>query len=600
MKHMILVSLYVASGIGPTLAVADDTAIRKLIADHGLQPLQQTQSVDSARFELGRSLFFDRELSGNRDVSCATCHHPSTSSGDSRALPSGVLGQGLGPLRTQDANREVIPRNAPEIFHRGNEQWTTLFWDSRVAEQGSELLSPAGHQLPAGFENVLQVQAMFPVTSRAEMRGNVGDVDIHGQPNEIAAIANDDFIGIWNALRDRLMAIPAYKEALEDAFPEIPDDELGYQHAAQAIADFEAGAFSPNDSAWDRYLAGDNDALSAAAKRGAEHFYSGSCVSCHSGDLLTDQQHHNLAVPQLGPGKDETDMDIGRALVTGEVEDEFRFRTPPLRNVTLTGPWMHNGAYSNLEDVIRHKYDPVRSLEEYDIGQLPDHLQATARLDQDTIDWLTTSIDPMLPIGEELTDAVVDDLMAFLAALTTPSADLMLDIVPDEVLSGLAVEVQPPSGIDVMYDPSTGALSISGSDSRSLDALFLRISDDEHGPAGFAFNVDAAPWLVDPDVTLSNLPDAQSFLEYRTQPEFLFAVGDEINSLLPAGLDGDEISDHFAAVFRRQGSPVLWSANVLSVPEPYAARALMLVGVSLLTLWRRRNSRPRPTPEIVS
>ena len=74
----------------------------------------------------------------------------------------------------------------------------------------------------------------------------------------------------------------------------------------------------------------------------------------------------------------------------------------------------------------------------------------------------------------------------------------------------------------------------------------------------------------------------------------------KINSLLPAGLDGDEISDHFAAVFRRQGSPVLWSANVMSVPEPYTARPLMLAVVSLITLCRRRNSRPRPTPEIVS
>lgn len=123
---------------------ADETALRQLISDHGLEPISKPQNIDPATFELGRSLFFDRELSGNRNVSCATCHHPSTSSGDSRALPSGVQGHGLGPLRTQDPDREVVPRNAPEVFHRGNEEWNTLFWDSRVAEDGPNLVSPAG------------------------------------------------------------------------------------------------------------------------------------------------------------------------------------------------------------------------------------------------------------------------------------------------------------------------------------------------------------------------------------------------------------------------------------------------------------------------
>ena len=302
---------------------------------------------------------------------------------------------------------------------------------------------------------------------------------------------------------------------------------------------------------------------------------------------MTDQEHHNLAVPQLGPGKDETHMDIGRALQTGETEDEFDFRTPPLRNVTLTGPWMHNGAYSNLEDVLRHKYDPNKSLDEYDVSQLPEHLQPTVKLDQETIDALTTTLDPMLPIGEDLTDDQVNDLMAFLAALTTPSADLMLNITPDEVLSGLEVEVQPASEIDVLYDPATGGLSITGGDDILLDALFLRISDDEDGAAEFEFNMDVAPWLIDAEVMLSNSPEAQSFLDYRTEPAFLFGTGDELQSLLPAGLDGDEISDHFTAVFRMQGSPVLLSANVSTVPEPNT-ESLLLAGLSLVALLRNR------------
>ena len=84
-------------------------------------------------------------------------------------------------------------------------------------------------------------------------------------------------------------------------------------------------------------------------------FGNASCVDCHSGTLLTDQLHHNLAVPQLGPGKNpSTGLDVGRTLVTGDAADQFAFRTPALRNVAVTGPWMHNGAYSSLEDVILH------------------------------------------------------------------------------------------------------------------------------------------------------------------------------------------------------------------------------------------------------
>lgn len=569
--------------------LGEETDLRRLLGNHGIEPLAENSKVNANQFDLGRSLFFDRELSGNRDVSCASCHHPSTSSGDSRVLPSGVHGEGLGPLRTQDADREMVPRNSPEVFHRGNEGWTSMFWDSRLTVDGSDFTSPAGKQLPAGFDSVLQVQAMFPVTSRAEMRGNPGDVDIHGRPNEIADIANDDFVGIWSALRERLMAIPAYRTALTAAFPSVPEAELGYQHAAKAIAEFEKEAFSPNDSAWDRYVAGDESALSDAAKRGATHFYGGDCASCHSGNLMTDQQHHNVGVPQLGPGKDASHLDIGRALETGNEDDMFSFRTPPLRNVTLTGPWMHNGAFTNLEDVIRHKYDPGKSLEEYDNNQLPEHIQPTVKDGTDTLDAIMSTLDPMLPVDKNLSEEKLEDLMAFMASLTSPSADLMLNLTPNEVLSGLAVEQQPDSGMDVLYDPLTGGLSIAGRDDVVMDALFLRISDDANGVAGFEFVAETAPWASDMDIMLSDSSEAQSFLDYRTDPTFLFSAGDEISGLLPVDLLAEEVASHLTAVFRAQGSPVLWSATVQAVPEPDAGAMLLLSSLLLFSRWHQRD-----------
>ena len=156
------------------------------------------------------------------------------------------------------------------------------------------------------------------------------------------------------------MGITAYRDAFAQAYPDIAPEDIGFEHAARAIAIFEESAFSPRDSDWDRYVAGDDSALTNAAKRGATHFMSGNCASCHSGSLLTDQEHHNLAVPQLGPGKDDSGLDIGHALVSGEEADKFGFRTPPLRNVMLTGPYMHSGAFDSLVDAIQHHYDPAR------------------------------------------------------------------------------------------------------------------------------------------------------------------------------------------------------------------------------------------------
>ena len=575
----------------PTSADEYDSTLRQLIDDRGLQPISAPASNNASVVELGRSLFFDPELSGNRNVSCATCHHPSGSSGDSRVLPSGVGGVGLGPDRTQQPDRDVVPRNAPEVFHRGNSEWRSMFWDSRVAENGGTFTSPAGPKLPDGLDNVLAIQAMFPVTSRAEMRGNDGDLDINGQANEIAQLPDDDVQGVWAALTNRLMSIPAYKQALKEAYPNVPEDEIGFQHAATAIAEFESAAFSPNDSAWDRYLAGDDSALSAAAKRGASHFYSSNCSSCHSGNLMTDQEHHNLGVPQLGPGKDATHLDIGRALETGKTEDEFTFRTPPLRNVALTGPWMHNGAFANLEDVIRHKFDPEQSLADYDVSQLPEHLQSTVKLDQATIDALTSTLDPMLPIGEDLTDQQLNDLMAFLAALTSPSADLMLQVSPDSVLSGLEVEALPPGEIEVLYDPASGDLLLSGDGEAQLDALFFRIVNDGSGEeADFEFFTKVAPWSNDKDIILSDESDAQSFLDYRTDPLMLFVAGDGIDSLLPVDLTEGDISDHLTAAYRVHGSPILWTAMVASVPEPSAFTILFVAAVHF-RLIRRRSRR---------
>ena len=419
-----------------------DLQLRSLLGQAGITPLDFGPPPDPAQVELGRALFFDKELSGNRDISCATCHHPFLSGGDGLSVSLGTGARGLGPTRMRGPGRALIPRNAPEIFNRGAPDWFSMFWDSRVTgTTATGFASPAKELLPTGLDNVLAAQAMFPVTSADEMRGHAGDIDVLGQPNELASINEDDVPAIWAALMDRLRAIPAYNTLFNRAFPGVPPDQLGFQHAANAIAAFEIEAFTFSDSPWDRYVSGDNEVLSAEAKRGALLFYGrAGCVQCHAGNLLTDQQHHNLAVPQIGPGKGEgAPFDFGRVRETNIPTDRFRFRTPPLRNVAHTGPWMHNGAYTSLRQVVAHHLNPAQALRTYDVAQLDPDLQNTFQGDEATIIALLETLDPTLNTLPALSSQEIDQLLAFLEALSSPSAAYLPGDIPHSVPSGLPV-----------------------------------------------------------------------------------------------------------------------------------------------------------------
>jgi cytochrome c peroxidase len=304
-----------------------------------------------------------------------------------------------------------------------------------VDDQG-ELTTPAGEDLPDGVVTVLQAQALFPVTSRDEMRGSLSDA---AAGNELAAIDDDDLPEIWNALMTRLLAYPDYVNLFANAFPETAVGDLGFEHAAIAIAAFEATAFGYDDSPFDNYLRGDNDSLTEAQKRGALLFYgSTGCVRCHSGTLLTDQEHHNLAVPQLGPGKDPaTGLDFGRSAISLDDADLFRFRTPPLRNVTATGPYMHNGAFNDLEGAVRHHLQTLQSFQGYD----PDSELLQAELAELVVDDRATNLFLLQDVdirSPNLGKKAFADLMSFLEALTVPNLDeRLLLTIPDSVPSGL-------------------------------------------------------------------------------------------------------------------------------------------------------------------
>lgn len=190
-------------------------------------------------------------------------------------------------------------RNAPPVL---NAAYLNLqFWDGRAGS--------------------LEEQSIGPLTNPVEMEN----------PTNQSVV-------------DRLRRIPAYKKQFREVF----GGAVSIDRIAQAISAYERTLVTP-DSPYDRFLMGDKKALTSRQQKGFELFKGKArCILCHSGALLSDQSYHNLGVPQTGTLSE----DVGRYAVTHKPSDKGKFRTPPLRNVALTAPYMHDGTFRTLADVV--------------------------------------------------------------------------------------------------------------------------------------------------------------------------------------------------------------------------------------------------------
>jgi cytochrome c peroxidase len=326
--------------------------------------------------------------------------------------------------------------------------FTYMFWDGRLTEGG---FGPEGDAdlpvFPPGIAaNVLVRQAMLPVLNRGEMRGERGDRDVSGNINELAEHPDSAASAIWAAVMRRLLAFNDYVAKFNSAFPGVPASSLGFRHAASAIAAFELEAFTKTNSAFDRFLARDTRAMSDEAKRGGLLFFGrAQCASCHSGPLLGGQQFANIGVPQFGPGVGTAaPLDVGRgeifrAFGGPDSPYMFAFRVPQLRNVELTSPYMHNGAYATLETVVRHYTNADSALRNYDVSQIDPALRPTHRGDATTIAKILRTLDFRVQQKISLNTTEQREIVAFLKSLTDPAARNLGAIAPAQVPSGLTV-----------------------------------------------------------------------------------------------------------------------------------------------------------------
>ncbi len=416
--------------------------------------------ISDLKAQLGMKLFYTKGLSGDRDTACVSCHHPVLGGGDDLSLSIGVgaeIDELLGPGRFHDSlafdydGGPTVPRNAPTTFNIGLID-RTMFLDGRVesigktpglnGNDGLGIITPDSEKDtngnfiadPNAGNNLPTAQSRFPVTSPEEMRGF--DID------EFAALGTNDEIRA--AIEARLTTFQEWLDEFAAAYE--GDTTISYARIAEAIGEYERSQIFVN-TPWKAFMDGDDGAISDAARRGALLFMlptrvnGANCLSCHRGDAFTDEQFHVLGMPQIGRGKGDgttgTD-DFGRFRVTGNDADMYAFRTPSLLNVSETGPWGHAGAYTKLEDVVRHHLDPQAAFNSYldpqgafnnyYINQLEASIVSSGQTDdmqentQNALNKLAANrIAGIASIQiVSLTDEQVGNLVEFLKTLTDP------------------------------------------------------------------------------------------------------------------------------------------------------------------------------------
>lgn len=306
-------------------------------------------------YELGRELFFSTKLSLAGDISCAHCHHPTRGTGDNLPLALGTGAEGDITFRTQ-GSAGVTKRNSPALWNRSLKSVKFLFWDGRVSFDKKENYVTTPSDLLTGKDPILAdvakeminaaaAQALFPPTSSLEMKGP----ELDGESHDV----------MWNAILENILSEENLRAFFQMAYPGITEYNIG--HVGKAISHFEEIEFFVNDTPWDDYLNGSVQALTPEEKKGAIVFMDKArCAECHSGERFSDNSFENILIADIGVGK--TQNDEGRFEVTGKEEDKYRFLTPGLRNISQTAPYMHNGIFATLEEVIDHYDHPMRTL----------------------------------------------------------------------------------------------------------------------------------------------------------------------------------------------------------------------------------------------
>lgn len=402
-----------------------DKDLSILIKENDLKPLSLPKRKSRKLIRLGALLFSEKEMSGDRNISCMDCHHPSLGTADGLAFSIGAGGAGIGTRRVQN-HAGVTKRHSPHLLNLGFDDIPSMFWDGRVAyDKAANTLStpeksingakPRRKDISRLLTSALAAQSIFPLADHLEMRGHSG--------NELAeANSNQE---LWRRVVKRLMKKNVTPEAtytslFQSAYPEVEKEKhFNIGHVGNALAAFIGGQFLAINTPYDDYLNGNVSAMSKSEKKGLKVFLTrGQCIRCHLGRHLSDFDFKSVGTPQIGLVGSDSLTDKGRFEVTGKKIDQFKYRTPALRNLAVTAPYMHNGAFTNIEQVVEHYNNVKVSNKNYIIPAVYQELYNTKLvIDDDVIRNKLRinliSIDEVRR-GVNLTSQEKNDLIAFL------------------------------------------------------------------------------------------------------------------------------------------------------------------------------------------
>ncbi|GLR17023.1 hypothetical protein GCM10007940_16380 [Portibacter lacus] len=343
-------------------------------------PRDNPQSIE--KVELGRLLFYDPILSGDLDVACATCHHPNNGYAEYRDLSIGVNGSGFGINRTFNSPNTIpfVKRNAHTILNTAfnglnitnnyDPENAPMFWDNRVKS--------------------LEAQAIEPILAFEEMRGTKYDEE-------------EIIIEVISRLKKNKTYATIFKQVFRD------EESITRENIGKALAAFERTLVTTN-SRFDQFMRGDKDAISLSEKEGFEIFKEVGCGNCHNGAMFSDFKSHVLGVPE---NLKLSEFDKG-------IEERYAFRTPSLRNLRFTAPYMHNGIFNTLEEVLEFYEDIADGKERHEeikashYDEFVNELQLTSReinpiisflncLNDDDFDKkIPESVPSGLPVGGDI------------------------------------------------------------------------------------------------------------------------------------------------------------------------------------------------------
>jgi cytochrome c peroxidase len=374
--------------------------------------------IDNQLADLGRLLFFDTVGGLNNDNNCSGCHSPTNGFGDTQSIAIGIDNNGVvGADRAGPRNQRRTPTVANTAFY------PNLMWNSRFASLSNDpfdnsagFLFPPPEGLTLSYlPHLLDAQAFIPPTERVEVAG-------FSFPGDSSDIRNE-------VLR-RINNVAEYRKRFGKIFPSVrAGGPITFDMVGLAIAEFEFTLVFAN-APIDQFARGQHNALTDEQKRGALLFFGEArCVDCHSisgtsNEMFSDFSQHVIGVPQIapiagnvtfdGPGQNE---DFGLEQVTGDQTDRYKFRTTPIRNVALQPAFFHNGAFTRLEDAVRHHIDVFTSARNYS--------PAAAGVDAD----LTAPMGPIEPVLER-----VDKVLSTPIVLSEEEFNQLVDFVRNGLL----------------------------------------------------------------------------------------------------------------------------------------------------------------------